>query len=151
TTLAPNLGVVGLSDHRSFVVADIPGIFEGAHEGKGLGLQFLRHIERTRLLALVIPMDALDWQAEYDQLRTELRAYSEELAAKPQCVVFSKCDLMGEQYVTEIEAPGAFAMYSISAAARVGLDELLAGWWSMLLSMRKPDEEETVVQEVELP
>jgi GTP-binding protein len=151
TTLAPNLGVVGLSDHRSFVVADIPGIIEGAHEGKGLGLQFLRHIERTRLLALVIPMDAMDWQAEYDQLRAELHAYSKELAAKPHCVVFSKCDLMGEQYVPEINAPEAFAMYSISAAARVGLDELLAGWWSRLLSMRKPDEEEVVVQEVELP
>ena len=72
----PNLGVVQLSDSRTFVVADIPGIIEGAHEGKGLGLQFLRHIERTRLLAFLIPIDAMDWQEEYDQLRREVAPYS---------------------------------------------------------------------------
>ena len=137
TTLAPNLGVVQLSDHRTFVVADIPGIIEGAHEGKGLGLQFLRHIERTRLLAFLIPIDAMDWQAEYDQLRHEVAQYSAELAAKPHCVVFSKLDLLGEEYVPPIAAPGAFAMYSVSAAARTGLDALLAGWWSQLLTMKK--------------
>ena len=82
TTLAPNLGVVQMSDSRTFVVADIPGIIEGAHEGKGLGLQFLRHIERTRLLAFLIPIDAMDWQAEYDQLRREIAQYSGELARK---------------------------------------------------------------------
>src|SRR5688572_11777678 len=76
TTLAPNLGVVQLSDSRTFVVADIPGIIEGAHEGKGLGLQFLRHVERTRLLAFLIPIDAMDWQQEYDELRYEVSAYS---------------------------------------------------------------------------
>ena len=137
TTLAPNLGVVQLSDHRTFVVADIPGIIEGAHEGKGLGLQFLRHIERTRLLAFLIPIDAMDWQAEYDQLRHEVAQYSAELAAKPHCVVFSKLDLLGEEYVPPIAAPDAFAMYSVSAAARTGLDALLAGWWSQLLTMKK--------------
>lgn len=151
TTLAPNLGVVGLSDHRSFVVADIPGIIEGAHEGKGLGLQFLRHIERTRLLALVIPTDALDWQEEYDQLRAELASYSDELASKPHCVVFSKNDLIGEHYIPEIEAPDAFGMFSISAAAREGLDELIAGWWSVLLDMRKAPDAEVKVEQVELP
>jgi GTP-binding protein len=104
TTLAPNLGVVQLTDHRTFVVADIPGIIEGAHEGKGLGLQFLRHIERTRVLAFLIPIDALDWQAEYDQLRREVAAYSAELASKPHFVVFTKMDLLGEDYVPEIEA-----------------------------------------------
>src|SRR5690348_14198326 len=80
TTLTPNLGVVQLSDDRSFVVADVPGLIEGAHEGRGLGLQFLRHIERTRILAFLIPIDAIDWQAEYDQLRREVEAYSIELA-----------------------------------------------------------------------
>lgn len=136
TTLSPNLGVVPLSDHRSFVVADIPGIIEGAHEGKGLGLQFLRHIERTRLLAFMIPIDALDWQAEFDQLRHEIAAYSAELAAKPYCVVFTKLDLLGEHYIPDIEAPGAFGMFAISAAGRMGLDTLLDGWWRELLAMR---------------
>jgi GTPase len=136
TTLAPNLGVVQLPGHRTFVVADIPGIIEGAHEGKGLGLQFLRHIERTRVLAFLIPIDAMDWQAEYDQLRSEVRAYSEELAAKPHCVVFTKTDLLGEDYVPPIETEGAFAALSISAAARTGLDELLSAWWSQLLALR---------------
>ena len=132
TTLAPNLGVVQLSDHRTFVVADIPGIIEGAHEGKGLGLQFLRHIERTRLLAFLIPIDAMDWQAEYDQLRHELRAHSDELSQRPHCVVFTKMDLFGEDYIPPIETEGAFGMFAISAAGRTGLDELLAGWWKEL-------------------
>ncbi|HVT39489.1 MAG TPA: GTPase ObgE [Gemmatimonadaceae bacterium] len=137
TTLSPNLGVVQLSDHRTFVVADIPGIIEGAHEGKGLGLQFLRHIERTRLLAFLIPIDALDWQHEYDQLRSEISQYSSELAAKPHCVVFTKLDLLGEHYVPEMDAPLAFGIYSISAPARQGLDELKDIWWSRLLELKK--------------
>ncbi len=137
TTLAPNLGVVQLSDHRTFVVADIPGIIEGAHEGKGLGLQFLRHIERTRILAFLIPIDAMDWQQEYDQLRHELAAYSEELARRPHCVVFTKMDLFGEDYVPPIEAPEAFALYAVSGAARTGIDTLLAGWWKELQKLNK--------------
>jgi GTP-binding protein len=137
TTLSPNLGVVQLSDSRTFVVADIPGIIEGAHEGKGLGLQFLRHIERTRVLAFLIPIDSLDWQQEYDQLRAEIAAYSDELAAKPHCVVFTKLDLWGEHYVPEIEAPNAFGVFSISAPARQGLDELKVAWWSKLLELKK--------------
>ena len=137
TTISPNLGVVQLSDHRTFVVADLPGIIEGAHEGKGLGLQFLRHIERTRLLAFLIPIDSMDWQAEYDQLRREVSSYSEELARKPHCVVFTKLDLLGEEFVPPIEAPDAFGLYSISAAARQGLDTLLAGVWTQLLAMRQ--------------
>ena len=136
TTLSPNLGVVPLSDHRSFVVADIPGIIEGASEGKGLGLRFLRHIERTRMLAFMIPIDAEDWQAEFDQLRREISSYSTELAAKPYCVVFTKLDLLGEHYVPEIDAPGAFGLYAISAAGRMGLDVVLEAWWRELLAMR---------------
>ncbi len=140
TTLAPNLGVIQLSDSRTFVVADIPGIIEGAHEGKGLGLQFLRHIERTRVLAFLIPIDAMDWQAEYDQLRAEIIAYSPELAAKPHCVVFTKLDLLGEHYVPEIVTTGAFGLYSISAAGRIGLDALKDAWWRKLLELKKADE-----------
>ena len=137
TTLAPNLGVVQLSDSRTFVVADIPGIIEGAHEGKGLGLQFLRHIERTRVLAFLIPIDAMDWQEEYDALRREVSSYSTELATKPHCVVFTKLDLLGEDYVPEIEAPDAFGVFSISAAAREGLDTLMSAWWSKILELKK--------------
>ena len=137
TTLSPNLGVVQLSDHRTFVVADIPGIIEGAHEGRGLGLQFLRHIERTRVLAFLIPIDAMDWQHEYDQLRSEIQQYSAELAAKPHCVVFTKLDLLGERYVPELDAPLAFGIYSISAPAREGLDELKDAWWSKILELKK--------------
>lgn len=137
TTLSPNLGVVPLSDHRSFVVADIPGIIEGASEGKGLGLQFLRHIERTRLLAFLIPIDAMDWQAELDQLRHEITSYSSELAAKPWCVVFTKMDLMGEAYIPPVDAPEAFAMFAVSAPGRMGLEPMLSAWWSRLLELRR--------------
>jgi GTPase len=137
TTLAPNLGVVQLSDHRTFVVADIPGIIEGAHEGKGLGLQFLRHIERTRLLAFLIPIDSDDWQAEYDQLRAEIEQYSAELASKPHCVVFTKMDLLGDDEAPPIEAPDAFGIFAISGAARTGLDELKLAWWRRVLEMKK--------------
>lgn len=139
TTLAPNLGVVPLTDSRTFVVADIPGIIEGAHEGKGLGLQFLRHIERTRLLAVMIPIDEMDWQAEYDTLRAEIAQYSPELAAKPHCVVFTKMDLMGEAYVPDIDTPGAFGRFAISGAARTGLDELKDAWWRQLLVLRQAE------------
>src|SRR5690242_19060707 len=137
TTLAPNLGVVQLSDSRTFVVADIPGIIEGAHEGRGLGLQFLRHIERTRLLAFLIPIDALDWQEEYDQLRREVSHHSPELGQKPHCVVFTKMDLLGEDEAPPIESGDAFGVYTVSAAARRGLDTLLAAWWERLLWMKK--------------
>jgi GTPase len=137
TTLSPNLGVVQLSDGRTFVVADIPGIIEGAHEGRGLGLQFLRHIERTRILAFLVPIDALDWQAEYDQLRREIEAYSTELAEKPHCVVFTKMDLLGDDEPPPIDAPDSFGSFAVSAAGRVGLDNLLSGWWSRLLEIKK--------------
>jgi GTP-binding protein len=139
TTLSPNLGVVQLSDHRTFVVADIPGIIEGAHEGKGLGLQFLRHIERTRVLAFLIPVDSMDWQTEYDTLRLEVRSHSEALAAKPHCVVFTKMDLLGEMEPPPLDAPDAFATLAISAANRQGLDELKARLWSEILALKKQE------------
>ncbi|HSQ31893.1 MAG TPA: GTPase ObgE [Gemmatimonadaceae bacterium] len=137
TTLSPNLGVVQLSDSRTFVVADIPGIIEGAHEGRGLGLQFLRHIERTRILAFLIPVDSMDWQSEYDQLRGEVEAYSLELAQKPHCVVFTKMDLLGNEPPPPIDAPDAFGVFAISAAGRTGLDSLISNWWARLLELKK--------------
>lgn len=131
TTLQPNLGVVQLSGHRSFVVADIPGIIEGAHEGRGLGHQFLRHIERTRTLAFLISVDVEDVQAEYELLRGELRAYSEELAEKPHCVVLTKADLLGPDVEPPtVEAPEAWGMFTISSVTRSGVPELLEALWA---------------------
>lgn len=130
TTLSPNLGVVELSERRTFVVADIPGIIEGAHEGRGLGLRFLRHIERTRTLAYLIPVDAADAQAEYGLLRNELAAYSAELAAKPHCVLLTKLDLLGpDAAVPVLDAPEAWGVFEVSAATRRGLAELLEALW----------------------
>src|SRR5687768_13724876 len=118
TTLTPNLGVVQLTGERTFVVADIPGIIEGAHEGKGLGLQFLRHIERTRTLALLIPGDTLEPQTVYEQLRAELVSHSAELAAKPFCVVFTKADLLPPDWPPPaVDAPEAWGQFLISAVS----------------------------------
>lgn len=130
TTLEPNLGVVQLTDFRSFVMADIPGIIEGAHEGKGLGHQFLRHIERTRVLLLMIPVDAEDLQAEYDRIRAELAAYSSDLAATPFCVGLSKVDLLPpEAPPPSLNAEGALGVFTLSSVARLGITELLEKLW----------------------
>jgi len=130
TTLAPNLGVVGLSGFRSFVVADIPGIIEGAHEGKGLGLQFLRHIERTRTLAILVPVDSPDPQAEYDSLRAELRNHAVSLWDRPHCLVLSKADLLGpEEGPPPLDAPDSWGTFLVSSATRHGIDDLLEGLW----------------------
>ncbi|HMU61466.1 MAG TPA: GTPase ObgE [Gemmatimonadales bacterium] len=125
TTLEPNLGVVQLSGSRTFVVADIPGIIEGAHEGKGLGLKFLQHVERTRVLAFMVPLDAPDPQAVYDQLRAEVRLYSTTLAERPHVVVLSKRDLLPEgDEVPTLDAPDAVSQLTISSASGAGLEEL---------------------------
>jgi GTP-binding protein len=130
TTLEPNLGVVQLSDFRSFVLADIPGIIEGAHEGKGLGHQFLRHIERTRVLLLLVPVDAEDIQAEYDRIRAELEAYSADLAATPFVVALSKVDMLPpEDPLPALDAEGALAVMPLSSVARKHLPELLEKLW----------------------
>ena len=140
TTLAPNLGIVELPDFRSFAVADIPGIVEGAHEGKGLGLQFLRHIERTRTLAVMVPVDAPDPGQVYRELREELSSYSEELGARPHCLVLTKTDLLGpEEDPPELDAPEAWGVFNVSSVARKGLDALLEALW---LRIREAVEEE---------
>jgi GTP-binding protein len=136
TTLSPNLGVVQLPDFRSFVVADIPGIIEGAHEGKGLGLQFLRHIERTRSLAFLLPVDGEDLQAEYEQLRDEVRRYSLDLAGKPHCVVITKIDLLPpETAPPTVQAPEAWAVFSVSSVIGKGLEPFLES----LYARTRPD------------
>lgn len=146
TTLAPNLGVVKLSDFRTFVLADIPGIIEGAHEGKGLGHQFLRHIERTRTLALVISIDAVDLQAEYEALRSELAAYSTELAETSHCVMLTKTDLLPpDEALPELEAPDAWGVFGVSSVAHRGLDEVLSALWeesNKARSAESPEEDD---------
>lgn len=136
TTLTPNLGVVQLSDLRTFVVADIPGIIEGAHEGRGLGLQFLRHIERTRTLAFMVPVDSEDPQAEYELLRDEIAAYSSELAAKPHCVLLTRADVLGPaDEPPVVHAPEAWAVHVISSVSRAGLQTTLEALWRRVHNM----------------
>lgn len=103
TTLTPNLGIVRYHDYKSFVVADIPGIIEGAHEGKGLGLRFLRHIERNSILLFVIPADASDIRKEYRILLNELRQFNPELLDKSKILAISKSDLLDGELVDEIK------------------------------------------------
>lgn len=102
TTLVPNLGIVGHREQRSFVMADIPGIIEGAHEGKGLGLRFLRHIERNSMLLFMVPADSKDHLAEYKVLLNELENYNPELLDKQRYLAISKADLLDEELMTEI-------------------------------------------------
>ena len=129
TTLVPSLGVVKLPGFRSFVLADIPGIIEGAHEGKGLGLRFLRHVERTRTLVYLIPADSSDPQAEYERLRRELRSHSRALAEREHCLVVSKMDLADPAGAPRIHAPAAWGRFAVSAVTRQGLDELSEALW----------------------
>src|SRR5205814_10588126 len=95
-----------------------------------------RHIERTRLLAFLIPIDAMDWQAVYDQLRREIEAYSVEQAQKPHCVLFTKMDLLGNEPPPPIDAPDVFGVFAISAAGRTGLDPMLCAWWRRAYDMK---------------
>jgi GTPase len=133
TTLEPNLGVVALSGHRTFIVADIPGIIEGAHEGKGLGFRFLQHVERTRVIALLVPLDSEDPQAVYDRLRNEVRLYSPALAEKEHVVILTKRDLLGpDDPIPQLRAPEAAGVQSISSAAGQGIDELKEYLWRLV-------------------
>lgn len=131
TTLVPNLGVVELSGYRSFVMADIPGLVEGAHEGRGLGHRFLQHIERTRTLCILVPLDDPDPQESYQRLRTELAEYSSELARRPHCLVLTKADLLppGEE-IPEVAAPEAWGIHRISSVTGEGRQELLERLWA---------------------
>ncbi|MGH7446414.1 MAG: GTPase ObgE [Longimicrobiales bacterium] len=145
TTLTPNLGVISLPGTRTFVMADIPGIIEGAHEGRGLGHRFLRHIERTRTLAYLIPVDADDVQDEYELLRSELRRYSDDLVDKPHCIIITKMDVPGPgTEPPQVEAPDAWGQFAISSVARRGLTELLEALWMRVREVateEQPDEE----------
>ncbi len=134
TTLVPNLGIVPYRDLRSFVMADIPGIIENAHQGKGLGLRFLRHIERNATLLFVVPADADDIAAEYEILLKELSAYKEELLHKPRVLGISKSDLIDEELRTLIEPdlPKGVPHVFFSAVTGEGLMELKDLLWKTM-------------------
>jgi GTP-binding protein len=142
TTLSPNLGVVRLPGHRSFVLADIPGIIEGAHEGKGLGLQFLRHVQRTRTLAFLVPVHSPDASAEYALLRGEVSSHSPALALVPHCLVLTKADLLlPDEAPPEVRAPDAWGVFVVSAVSRRGLDELMEALWAKTREAVEAEEE----------
>ncbi len=133
TTLKPNLGIVSYRDHRSFVMADIPGIIEGAHEGKGLGLRFLRHIERNSLLLFMVPCDSDDIAKEYHILLRELQLYNPELIDKQRILAVTKSDMIDEELKAEIipELPDIPSVF-ISSVAQKGLNELKDLIWEKL-------------------
>ena len=137
TTLKPNLGIVEYRDFQSFVMADIPGIIEGAAEGKGLGHYFLRHIERNATLLFLIPADSKDISQEYQILLDELRRYNPELLDKARLVAISKCDMLDQELIDEMDAdmkedfkdvPYTF----ISSVSGLGIQQLKDRLWQLL-------------------
>ncbi len=133
TTLVPNLGMVAYRDHRSFVMADIPGIIEGASEGKGLGIRFLRHIERNSILLFMVPADSDDIHKEYKILLNELKQYNPELLDKAKILAISKSDMLDEELKNEMkqdlpQIPHIF----ISSVAQIGLTELKDMLWNAI-------------------
>lgn len=134
TTLKPNLGIVKYRDFQTFVMADIPGIIEGASEGKGLGHRFLRHIERNSILLFLIPADADDIAKEYHILLNELKQHNPELLDKNRVLAISKSDMLDEELISEMkkELPKGIDTLFISAVAQKGLTELKDKLWQML-------------------
>ncbi|HHC79589.1 MAG TPA: GTPase ObgE [Flavobacteriia bacterium] len=136
TTLKPNLGIVKYRDFQSFVVADIPGIIEGAAEGKGLGHRFLRHIERNAILLFLVPADSSDIKKEYAILLNELKKHNPELLDKDRLLAISKSDMLDDELIEEIkkELPNDIQHVFISSVAQTGLTELKDRLWQMLNS-----------------
>ncbi len=139
TTLTPNLGIVPYRDNRSFAIADIPGIIEGAHQGRGLGLRFLRHIERNSMLLFIIPADSRDIKDEYTILLNELKKYNPELLDKKRLIAITKSDLLDEELTDELSKEVALSLPGvpkifISSVAGYGLTELKDMLWKILNS-----------------
>ena len=134
TTLVPHLGIVDVDNKHTFVMADIPGIIEGASEGKGLGLRFLRHIERNSLLLFLIPADSDDVAKDYEILLGELAKYNPELLDKKRILGISKCDMADEEIKADIEKhlPTDVPHFMFSSFSKEGLKELVFGIWSIL-------------------
>ncbi|MEX0746740.1 MAG: GTPase ObgE [Rhodothermales bacterium] len=146
TTLEPALGVVAVEDYKSFVMADIPGIIEGAHGGKGLGLQFLKHIERNAVLLFLIPVTTKDLAGEYEVLLSELRSFNPELLDKPRILALSKTDLLPPEeraLLPEIageEFPEDLEVMPISSVAGFGLERLKRRLWDEIQEQRRHEE-----------
>jgi GTPase len=133
----PNLGIVAYRDNRSFTMADIPGIIEGAHEGRGLGLRFLRHIERNAMLLFMVPADSRNLREEYEILLEELRKYNPELLDKKRMIAITKSDLLDEELKRELSQeaenalPGIPRLF-ISSVSGEGIADLKDRLWEIL-------------------
>ena len=134
TTMEPSLGIVGYRDGKSFVMADIPGIIEGASEGKGLGLRFLRHIERNSLLLFMVPGDTDDIKREYEILLNELAQFNPDMLDKHRVLAVTKCDLLDEELIEMLKEtlPSDLPVIFISAVTGFGLEELKDVLWREL-------------------
>ena len=134
TTLEPNLGIVEVRDHKSFVMADIPGIIEGAHEGRGLGTRFLRHIERNSVLLFLIPADSDDIRRDYDVLLGELTQYNPELLDKERLLAVTKCDMLDEDLIAEMRGhlPEGVLSVFISSVSGLNIPRLKDMLWEAL-------------------
>ncbi len=134
TTLEPNLGIVACRDNHSFVMADIPGIIEGAHEGRGLGTRFLRHIERNSVLLFMIPADSDDIKKDYDILLGELTQYNPELLDKQRLLAITKCDMLDEELMAEMRAhlPEGLPTVMISSVTGMNIQQLKDMLWEAL-------------------
>jgi len=136
TTLEPNLGIVHYKDYKTFTVADIPGIIEGAHEGKGLGIKFLRHIERTKIILFLIDITSENYQQDYKVLLNELKSYSPKLAHKKKIVALTKADLITAEEAKKLKKKkirGTETTFLvISAVSHLGIEELLDRLWEVI-------------------
>ena len=134
TTLEPNLGIVECRDHHSFVMADITGIIEGAHEGKGLGTRFLRHIERNSVLLFMIPADSDDIRKDYAVLLGELTQYNPELLDKERLLAITKCDMLDEELIEEMKShlPEGVPSVFISSISGMNIPRLKDMLWEAL-------------------
>lgn len=134
TTLVPNLGIVKYKDYKTFIIADIPGIIEGAHKGKGLGIRFLRHIERNSILLFLVPADSKNIKEEYKILLNELKKYNPELLDKKRILAISKSDMLDEELKTAIkkELPKGIKHIFISSITNQGLEQLKDMLWKEL-------------------
>lgn len=138
TTLVPNLGIVDYRDFRSFVMADIPGIIEGAHEGKGIGHRFLRHIERNAALLFMVPVDSDNIREEYDVLLNELKQFNPELLDKKRHLAITKCDMLDDELLAELDEelkatlPAGLNYTYISSVSGKGIPELKDALWEII-------------------